>query len=104
MEKYEIKEKLSSLQRLLGELRTSLAVDELIASMETLNAAILAPDFWDDTEKAQETMVTFNETKDTVEHYSELVSQLGDMDELFELLDDAEFEEEKSGFEADLAQ
>lgn len=104
MEKYEIRETLTNLQKLLGELKHSLNIEGMSASLTALNEAIMAPDFWDDTEKAQETMVTLNETKDTVEHYGALAEQISDMDELLELLDDAEFQAEKATLEAELAE
>ncbi len=54
---------------------------------------MLAPDFWDNADKAQEVVVELNEKKNTVALYEKLSTALADMDEMLELLSDEELAE-----------
>ncbi len=74
----------------------------LVKELESLNEQITATDFWDDSEKAQETMVVYNETKDTIEEFHQLDSELSDTNELFEILDDSEFQQSRDTLTEDI--
>lgn len=70
--------------------------------MDLLNKEIVAPDFWDDSEKAQETMVEYNAVEENLDTFHSLSQSLTDMNEFIEILDDEEFSSVKDEFSTQL--
>ncbi len=62
----------------------------------------MEPDFWDDTDVAQDIMVELNAKKDTLDNYSRLETSLSDMSDLLELLTEEEFNGEKETFSEEI--
>lgn len=62
----------------------------------------MAPNFWDDSDAAQDIVVELNEKKATVDGFDALQEQANDLREMGELLDDAEYAASAEELEASL--
>ncbi len=88
----ELKNTESELRERLAVLETFLKLDERKAELAKLEAAMSAPDFWDDKEKAQNTVAALSSCRNVIEPYRKLVSDLEDYQTALELAaDDPEF-------------
>lgn len=70
--------------------------------MKRLNQEIVKEDFWDDTEKAQETMQEYNDVKELIEEFEKLAEKVEDQRTFLDLFSDEELALEKDAFEKEL--
>lgn len=101
--------KISGYDKPLGQIKTSLDLENKSKRIEELEADMEAPGFWDDTEKSQKAMKELKGLKDSFEKYNELLQGLEDAKTLVEMAEEeddstliAEIEEEITSFEEKL--
>ncbi len=70
--------------------------------VETLGQKTLAVDFWDDSDQAQEIMVSLNEKKDILDIYKKLYGGVKDLEELLDLSSEEEWDLFKEDMTRDL--
>ena len=78
-------------------------MDERQERLIALDEAMAAPGFWDDQEKARETITVANRLKGWVEPWKELDEKVGDLKAMVELLEEEEDEELVAEWERGLA-
>jgi peptide chain release factor 2 len=78
-------------------------LDERQERLIALDEAMAAPGFWDDQEKARETITVANRLKGWVEPWKELDERVGDLKAMAELLEEEEDEELVAEWERGLA-
>jgi peptide chain release factor 2 len=101
--------KISGYDKPLGQIKTSLDLENKSKRIEELEADMEAPGFWDDTEKSQKAMKELKGLKDSFEKYNELLQGLEDAKTLIEMAEEeedstllSEIEEEVTSFEEKL--
>ena len=80
-----IKIELSGLKSPLEELTGSLAIPEKNQRIEELQREMEAPDFWDNSDRAQKLTKELKDLQDTVQLVTELGSRFDDLNELIEM-------------------
>lgn len=93
---YLDKEKLNSDRETITELGKSIDVEALRENVKELNEKQMAPDFWDDNEKAQKVISELNTYQSKVNGYDEILSLIEDASDLIELM---ELEDDFSSYE-----
>ncbi|MFO7263629.1 MAG: peptide chain release factor 2 [Bacillota bacterium] len=96
----EIRQQLQQMARRIAEMRESLDVPAKEARIAELEQQMMAPDFWDDQEKAQKVMQETKALKEQVETLSNFESRIDDLTVLLELAE----EENDESLEPELAQ
>lgn len=81
-------ERLENVKELVNALGESLDVEEKRGEVKELEKKALAPDFWDDTEKAQKIINETNNLKSYVDKYDELSQGIEDAEVIVELLEE----------------
>ena len=69
----------------LDHLKKYLKVEDKIESKERIEKLMLAPDFWDDREKAQQIMEELSAAKNIINEFDKLVKDIEDFDVFIEL-------------------
>ncbi len=88
MEKYEINKYLISFKEKVNDFYQSLNIDKLREELKILDKEINNPNLWDNPTKAQEIINKANSIKENINIYDESKSQLDDMINTVELIDD----------------
>ena len=81
----ELKERISELDRRLGELETFFDLEGLRERSSELSEEMSHPGFWDDPEKAREVSSRFSHIEDRIGLLQSLRGRLDDSEELFEI-------------------
>ncbi|MDO8643878.1 MAG: PCRF domain-containing protein, partial [bacterium] len=89
----EIKERFNTCKTALSELQKHLELDKKRAQMDKLKNLTQADDFWNDTQKAQETMREFNALKSFWELMDRLDKNMEDVQTILDLMKEEESEE-----------
>ncbi len=99
--------KLSEYRKPMQELRLSLDIETKTEQLQSLETRMSEPDFWNESDKAQETVKKVNALKNTLNSYQKLADQLDDIEVLIEMGDEEddasvvpEVEQMVSAFEA----
>jgi len=95
MEEKVLFEKIETIKQSLNGLYDSLDIADKEQTLRALDDALLAPDFWDDPNKAQAQIAKQNEVKEIVQTWEQLKREIGEAETLAEMLqeeaDDAEY-------------
>jgi len=96
MEEKVLFEKITTMKASLGHLYKSLAIAEKEATLQILDEALLAPNFWDDRAAAEMKIAEQNNLKDIVDTWHALDEELSEAETLAEMLqedmDEAEYQ------------
>jgi len=91
----EIKDRADQLKKTLSEVRKSLKIEEKKIHLKELEASALAPDFWNDQEKAKKVMQSIGGLRDLIDNLERLEKEtVALLDLLKESKDDEIFAEE----------
>ncbi len=84
----EIRTKITEAEERLAQLHEFLKIDQNIKEMNEVEATMAAPDFWDDKEKAQETVQKLSSYKNLLEPYKQVAGLVEDFKTLGELAEE----------------
>ncbi|MCP4180097.1 MAG: peptide chain release factor 2 [bacterium] len=84
----EIKTVAEDANKRLKHLKEYLKVDEKIAEKKDIENKMLASDFWDNREKAQEIMGKLSAAKGIIEDFADLIKDVGDFESFVELVEE----------------
>ncbi|MBO8176136.1 peptide chain release factor 2 [Aeribacillus pallidus] len=102
MELFEIKNELEKTAKRLADFRGSLDLDTKEARIAELEQIMVAPDFWNDQQKAQSIISEANGLKDLVNEYKDLSETQENLELTYELVKEESDEELKAELESEL--
>lgn len=80
MEIYEMKQFLTEAKDQIASIRGLFDLDRLEEDIADYENQMLAPDFWDDNDQAQETVAVLNQAKETYQTFNQLEDQVEELD------------------------
>ncbi|MFK7694742.1 peptide chain release factor 2 [Paenibacillus sp. HJGM_3] len=84
----EIKQDLREVAKRIQDLRGSLDLDLKLEQVANFEEKMAAPDFWDDNEKAQQTINELNAVKSVVDEFQAMASEYEDIEVMLELAEE----------------
>ncbi|MBN1153758.1 peptide chain release factor 2 [candidate division KSB1 bacterium] len=99
----EIKESIIDLNRKMNDLRGYLEIDQKIEKIKDLESTTLNENFWQDQEKAQQTMKQITMNKDVVDQWEKLNNRLSDLNILVDMAVEEGEESALQDFESELS-
>ena len=84
----ELRGAVADLRKRVAELRNFLKIDDLLGEKEEIEKIMSAPDFWDDKDKAQNTVSRLSSCRNVLAPFAELESHADDFQVLMELAEE----------------